>query len=153
MIAPEQWYEYQKQYQKYGIEMKPESEYEARRARRQEAHRPSAAKATVLNLGSDRKFTFLLIAVSVVVLMMVVVIASYSAEITYDINRIKAENDVIIGEIDVQLLSSGTISYVEEKAKKELGMKAPDSKHCVYLSGTDAPEEGFADILKEKAYN
>ena len=42
---------------------------------------------------------------------------------------------------------------MEEKAKKELGMKAPDSKHCVYLSGTDAPEEGFADILKEKAYN
>ncbi len=26
MIAPEQWYEYQKQYQKYGLDMKPESE-------------------------------------------------------------------------------------------------------------------------------
>ena len=87
---------------------------------------------------------------------MVVVIVSYGAKVTYDINTIKAENDVIAGEIedlDVKMLSSNTVIYVESQAKEKLGMKSPDNKHCVYLSSSETPEEGFADMLKAKAYN
>ena len=97
-----------------------------------------------------------LIATAAIVLMMVVVIVSYGAKVTYDINTIKAENDVIAGEIedlDVKMLSSNTVIYVESQAKEKLGMKSPDNKHCVYLSSSETPEEGFADMLKAKAYN
>ena len=156
MIAPEQWYEYQRQYQKYGIDMKPESERVSRRKKREEQRKTHLSKGLVLNINSDHRIMFSLILVSVVVLMMVVVITSYAAKITYDINTIKTENDVINGEIedlDVQMLSSSTITYIEGQAKGKLGMKNPDSKHCVYLSSSDAMQQGFADILKEKAYN
>lgn len=32
MIAPERWYEYQKNYQKYGFDMKPQPEPEQRKS-------------------------------------------------------------------------------------------------------------------------
>lgn len=156
MIAPEQWYEYQRQYQKYGIDMRPESEMVSRRKKREEEKKARISRGLVLSIGSDHRIMLSLILISVVVLMMVVVITSYAAKITYDINTIKTENDVISGEIedlDVQMLSSSTITYIEGQAKSKLGMTNPDSKHCVYLSSSDVPEEGFADILKEKAYN
>ncbi|MCQ2546241.1 MAG: cell division protein FtsL [Clostridia bacterium] len=159
MIAPEQWYDYQKQYQKYGIDMRPQTERIPRKerlAREKQARRERLSKGVVLSVGSDHKIMLSLILICVISLMMVVVMTSYAAKITYDINEIKIENGVISGEIedlDVQKLSSTTITYVEGQAKDKLGMKSPDSKHRVYLSGIEAPEDGFADILKEKAYN
>lgn len=159
MIAPEQWYEYQKQYQKYGFDMKPESERLSRKQRleqQQKEKEARKARGMVLSVGNDHKIMLSLLLVSVIILMMVVVITSYAAKVTYDINTIKTENDVISGEIedlDMQMLSSSTITYIESQAKGQLGMKNADAKHCVYISSEDAPEEGFADILKEKAYN
>lgn len=154
MIAPEQWYEYQKQYQKYGIDMKPERI--PRRERLKKERKPLLSKGTVLSLGSDHKIMVSLLLVCMVALMMIVVMTSYAAKLTYDINTIKAENDVICGEIEdleVQMLSSSTITYIENQAKGKLGMKSADSKHQIFLADCDKPEKGFADILKEKAYN
>lgn len=156
MIAPEEWYEYQKKYQKYGINMRPETERISRQERKKRERKSLRSKGLVLSVGSDHKIMLSLIVISVIVLMSVVCIASYAAKLTYDINTIKTENDAITGEIedlDAQMLASSTITYIEGQAKSKLGMKNPDSKHCVYLSGADAPEEGFADIIKEKAYN
>lgn len=156
MIAPEEWYEYQKKYQKYGINMRPETERMSRQERKKRERKALRSKGMVLSVGSDHKIMLSLIVISVIVLMSVVCIASYAAKITYDINTIKTENDAITGEIedlDAQMLASSTITYIEGQAKSKLGMKNPDSKHCVYLSSADAPEEGFADIIKEKAYN
>lgn len=159
MIAPEQWYDYQKQYQKYGIDMKPQTERIPRKERlerEKKEKRERLTKGVVLSVRSDHKIMLSLVLACVIALMMVVVMTSYAAKITYDINELKMENGVISGEIedlDTQMLSSTTITYIEGQAKGKLGMKSPDSKHRVFLSGTDAPEEGFADILKEKAYN
>ncbi|MGN0702820.1 MAG: hypothetical protein ACI4KL_06580 [Lentihominibacter sp.] len=156
MIAPEQWYEYQKQYQKYGIDMKPESDRVPISERRKQKKKALLSRGVVLNVSSDHRLMLYVISICVVVLLSIVILASASAKITYDINKIKASNEALSGEIedlDVQILSSSTITYIESQAKGELGMKNADSKHCIYLSSIDTPEEGFADILKEKAYN
>ena len=156
MIAAEQWYEYQKQYQQYGLDMRPEEERVSRREQRKQEREAARTRGVTLRLSNDHKIMFSLIVAVAVVLMIVVVMVSYAAKVTYDINTIKAENDVITGEIedlDVQMLSSNTVLYIESQAKEKLGMKNPDNKHCVYLSSSETPEEGFADMLKEKAYN
>ncbi len=156
MIAAEQWYEYQKQYQKYGLDMRPEEESISHRERRKQEREAARARGMVLKLQSDHRIMLSLVVAIAIALMTVVVMVSYAAKITYDINTIKAENDVIIGEIedlDMKMLSSNTVVYIESQAKSELGMKNPDTKHCVYLSSTETPEEGFADMLKAKAYN
>lgn len=159
MIAPEQWYDYQKQYQKYGIDMKPQTERIPRKERLERERREKRerlSKGFVLSVGSDHKVMLALVSICVIAMIMIVVMTSYAAKITYDINEIKLVNGAISGEIedlDVQMLSSTTITYIEGQAKDNLGMKNPDSSHRVYLSGTEVPEDGFADILKEKAYN
>jgi len=156
MIAAEQWYEYQKQYQQYGLDMRPEEELVSQRERRKQEREAARARGMELRLKGDHRVMFSLIVAIAVVLMMVVVMVSYAAKITYDINTIKAENDVISGEIedlDVKMLSSNTIIYIESQAKEKLGMNNPDNEHCVYLSSSETPEEGFADMLKAKAYN
>lgn len=156
MIAAEQWYEYQKQYQQYGLDMRPEEELISQRERRKQEREAARARGMVLKVNGDHKVMFSLIVAVAIVLMLIVVMVSYAAKVTYDINTIKAENDVISGEIedlDVKMLSSNTVIYVETQAKEKLGMKNPDNNHCVYLSSTETPEEGFADMLKAKAYN
>ena len=123
--------------------------------RRKQEREAARARGMTLKVNSDHKVLFSLIIAVAVVLMMIVVMVSYAAKVTYDINTIKAENDVISGEIedlDVKMLSSNTVIYVETQAKEKLGMKNPDNNHCVYLSSTETPEEGFADMLKAKAY-
>ena len=155
MIAAEQWYEYQRQYQRYGLDMRPEEDSISQRERRKQEREAARARGPVIRLSGNHRIMLAIIAAAAIVFMMIVVIVSYGAKVTYDINAIKAENDVISGEIedlDVKMLSSNTVIYVEAQAKEKLGMKNPDNAHCVYLSSREAPEEGFADMLKAKAY-
>ncbi len=156
MIAAEQWYEYQRQYQKYGLDLKPDEEEASRKAQRKQEREAARARGLILKLQSDHRLMFSLVMATAVVLMIIVVMVSYAAKVTYDINTIKAENDVIAGEIedlDVQLMSANTVVYIESQAKEKLNMKNPDTKHCIYLSTAETPEDGFADMLKAKAYN
>ena len=155
MIAAEEWYAYQKQYQKYGLDLQPEEEA-ARRAQRKQEREAARTRGLVLKVQSDHRVMFSIVMAVAVVLMIIVVMVSYAAKVTYDINTIKAENDVIAGEIedlDVKMLSANTVVYIEEQAKKKLDMKNPDTKHCIYLSTKETPADGFADMLKAKAYN
>ena len=157
MIAPEQWYEYQRQYQKYGIDMRPQTERShVRRQKRQAQKHSPLARLSALAAGSDKKAMLTLVLVGAIIMIMVVVMSSYAAKLTYDINKTQVENDALIGEIedlDVKMMSSSNISYIEKRATKELGMKNAGTKNCVFISAEDVPEEGFADILKAKAYD
>ena len=156
MIAAEKWYEYQRQYQKYGLALQPEEEEIARRAERKKEREAARTRGLTLKLQSDHRVMFSIVIAAAIVFMIIVVMVSYAAKITYDINTIKAENNVLAGEIenlDVKVMSANTVVYIEEQAKKQLGMKNPDTKHCIYLSTTETPEDGFADMLKAKAYN
>ena len=90
MIAAEQWYEYQRQYQKYGLDMRPEEDSISQRERRKQEREAARARGPVLKLSGDHRVMLALIATAAIVLMMVVVIVSYGAKVTYDINTIKA---------------------------------------------------------------
>ncbi|MDD6310658.1 MAG: hypothetical protein PUB09_01820 [Firmicutes bacterium] len=153
MIAPEQWQEYQKKYQRYGFEMAPETDSRRERIERRKAAQKS--EATVLTLRNDRRIILATVLFSAIMVIMVVVMAAFAAKITYDINKIKTENDVLIGEIedmDVDILSTESIGYVEKTARKELHMKVAPEESTIYVSAEDIPQKGFGEIVKTKAY-
>lgn len=150
MIAPERWYEHQKNYQKYGLDMKPQPEPEVRpRRSRQRKKRAVAVEST-------RKLAFSAVMIVGVVMIMLIIVTAYSASLRYDINSAIRENSVLMGEIEnlqVKVYSANNIDYIESKATGELKMIYPGDKNRVYISSDDIPEQGFADIIKEKAYN
>ena len=82
-------------------------------------------------------------------------ITAYAANIRYDINSMIKENNALAGEIEnlqAQLYNSNNINYIENRAIGELGMVYPDAGKKVYISADDMPQEGFGEVLKEKAY-
>lgn len=149
MIAPERWYEYEKKYQRYGFDMKPESEHQERERRKPE-------KKIAVPFGNGRKVAFSLVLAIGAAMIMIIIMTAYSANIRYDINSMIRENNALQGEIEnlqVKVYSANNISYVEREAKSSLKMVYPNAGHQIYISSEDVPAQGFADIIKEKAYN
>ena len=150
MIDAERWYEYQKNYQKYGLDMKPQPEPRPR------VRRKATRSRITVPLGNGRKLAFSTVLAAGLAMIMLIIITAYSANIRYDVNSMIKENSVLMGEIEnlqVKLYSANNIDYIESKATGELQMIYPEEKNRVYISGDDIPEQGFADIIKEKAYN
>ena len=150
MIAAERWYEYQKNYQKYGLDMKPQPEREERSRRRRSAKKPT------ISAGEGKKAALSLVMIAGIAMIMLIIITAYSANLQYNINSMLKENRALAGEIEnlqVKVYSANNIEYVESKATGELGMVYPSESSKVYISNDDIPEEGFADMLREKAYN
>ena len=150
MIAAERWYEYQKNYQKYGLDMKPQPEREERSRRRRSVKKPS------ISAGEGKKAALSLVMIAGIAMIMLIIITAYSANLQYNINSMLKENRALAGEIEnlqVKVYSANNIEYVESKATGELGMVYPSESSKVYISNDDIPEEGFADMLREKAYN
>lgn len=152
MIAAEQWYEFQEQYQKYGLDMKPQESREHRERRRQ-----AARKAGVADLGilKDRRLILMGLAAIAMTMILLIVMTAYAASIKYEIGVTEAENSALWDDIK-HLQSSQTtmngVGYVEERAAQELKMKAAKTEQIVYVSRSDMPPAGFADVLKSKAY-
>lgn len=150
MIAAERWYEYQKNYQKYGLDMKPQPEREERSRRRRSAKKPA------ISAGEGKKAVLSLVMIAGIAMIMLIIITAYSANLQYNINSMLKENRALAGEIEnlqVKVYSANNIEYVESKATGELGMVYPSESSKVYITNDDIPEEGFADMLREKAYN
>lgn len=150
MIAAERWYEYQKNYQKYGLDMKPQPEREERSRRRR------SAKKQAISAGEGKKAALSLVMIAGIAMIMLIIITAYSANLQYNINSMLKENRALAGEIEnlqVKVYSANNIEYVESKATGELGMVYPSESSKVYITNDDIPEEGFADMLREKAYN
>ena len=150
MIAAERWYEYQKNYQKYGLDMKPQPEREDR------SRRSRSAKKPAISAGEGKKAALSLVMIAGIAMIMLIIITAYSANLQYNINSMLKENRALAGEIEnlqVKVYSANNIEYVESKATGELGMVYPSESSKVYISNDDIPEEGFADMLREKAYN
>lgn len=148
MIEPERWYEYQRNYQKYGFDMKPQPE---RPRRRRHEHRKVA-----LPFGNGKKIAFSVVLAVGVMMIMLIIVTAYAANIRYDINSMIKENNVLKGEIEnlqAKVYSTNNINYIESKAISGLGMTYPETGNKVYISMDDIPEEGFSEVLKEKAYN
>lgn len=150
MIAPERWYEHQKNYQKYGFDMKPQPEPGQRKTRTR------TVRKVTLPAGDRKKVALSMVFAIGMVMIMLIIITAYSANLRYDINSMIKKNNVITGEIEnleAKLYSTNNINYIEQTAAAQLGMVYPEAKDKVYISMDDMPEEGFSDVLKEKAYN
>ena len=152
MMEPERWYEYQKNYQKYGFDMKPKPEPKPAQKRPRQT---KTVKVPFL-LGSGKKMAFSAVVAAGVIMIMLIIVTAYAANIRYDINSMIKENNTLMGEIEnlqAQMYTTNNINYVENKATSELGMAYPETGSKVYITMDDVPEKGFSDVLKEKAYN
>lgn len=150
MMEAEKWYEFQREYQKYGIDMKPERQ-----------PRPKRRKKTVLNPDArnavaTRKLAFATVAAAGILCIFMIMVTAFCASLQYDINHMMKENAAVQGEIEnlqAKLYSVSNISVVESTATSDLGMKYPSEKKRIYVYSDDMPEEGFAAVLREKAYH
>ena len=150
MIAPEKWYEHQREYQRYGIDMKPKPQ----RATRSKHHRK--VRKVSISIGHKRKIAFHTVLALGIGMIMLIIMTAYAAGIRYDINSMMKENQALMGEVEnlqVKICSASNIDYVEGKATKDLGMVYPSASSSVYITADDMPEPGFADVIKENAYN
>ena len=143
MIAAEQWYQHQENYQKYGLDMKP----------RTERKKPVPQKRVFTD--RDRARLLVLIAAMGVLLVGIIISTAFAATIQYNTNKIIAENHVIQTEIEnleVQLHAATNIEAIETKATA-LGMAYPEANQVVHLTASAEAPEGFAQMMKNQAYN
>lgn len=149
MIAPERWYEHQKNYQQYGIDMRPEPE------RRVRSQRKRHVKKLVIPSGAGKKLAFSIVLAIGAAMIVLIIITAYAANLRYDINSMIKENQALTGEIEnlqVKLCSANNVDYIEDKATGELKMIYPKDKNMIFVSADDIQDYGFADIIKDKAY-
>lgn len=146
MMPAEQWYEYQVNYQKYGLDLSP-----AKQEKTRESSRTKSA------IGSKDKARMLLLTILTgLVCICLIVMSAYAAQIKYNINGILAETDRVQGEIanlNVDIKSASNISVIEQRAKAELGMVYPDADQIAYLSTDGDKIKDFNLALKRIAYN
>lgn len=144
MIAAEQWYQHQENYQKYGLDMKP----------RTERKKPQPQKRTFTQ--KDRARLLVLIMVMGVLFVSMIISTAFAASIKYKTNKMVNSNHVVQTEIEnlnVKLYSATGIEAIEMKAVEELGMVYPDNGQIVYLGANEKAPDGFAQMMKNQAYN
>ena len=130
--------------------MKPQPE------RKMRSQRKRKIKKITLPQRNSKKLAFSTVMVIGLAMIFLIIVTAYSASMRYNINSMIKESQVIMGEIEnlqVKIYSANNINYIEGKATGELGMIYPSSNSSVYLTSDDMPEPGFADIIKQEAYN
>ncbi len=147
MMAAEKWYEHQTSYQKYGLEMKP-------LGTRHTDLLPKPVK-NIMNSKDKSRLMGLTVFVGLVCICLIIM-AAYTAQVKYNINGIMADSDKVKGEIEnlrVELNSASNITSIEQKAEARLGMVYPTADQITYIEGEDESITGFAQTLKQIAYN
>lgn len=143
MIAAEQWYQYQENYQKYGFDMKPKTQ-----------RKKPEPKKRVFSSKDKMHILALIIALGVLFVGMIITTA-FAATIQYNTNKIIKENNEIQAEIEnleVKLNVATNIEAIEAKAEAQ-GMVYPETGQIVRLSVSEKAPEGFAQMMKNQAYN
>jgi len=147
MIAAEKWYEYQENYHKYGLDMKPKKKKPLK----------TEKKSSAMTMTVREKCQVMILALVLAVLSAgLIASTAYSAKIKYNINKLVKESVVIEGEIEnlnVKIKSQSNIQIVEEKAKTQLGMVYPTHDQYIYIDKEEVPIKDFALALKQEAYN
>ncbi len=150
MMEAEKWYEFQREYQKYGIDMKPARQRPKRRKR------TIVIDPEIRNRVASRKLAFATVAIAGILCIFMIMVTAFCASVQYDINQMTKENQAVQGEIEnleAQYYGVSNIGVIENTATKQLGMKYPSEKKRVYLYSDDVPENGFAAVLRDKAFN
>ena len=152
MMEAEKWYEYQKEYQKYGLDMKPERQ---RQPRSRQQRRTVVINPEIRNRIESRKLAFATVGIAGILCIFIIMVTAFCASLQYDINQMNKDNNAVAGEIEnleAQLYSVSNIGVVESTATDTLGMKYPSEKKRIYLYSDDIPQNGFAEVLRDKAY-
>ncbi|MCR5481833.1 MAG: cell division protein FtsL [Clostridia bacterium] len=149
MFAVERWYEYQEDYKKYGIDLRPKENTKARKNR--------TKNDNSLKVTSADRIRLLSLTIFVGVLGLIVIVSTaFAASIKYDINRIIVANDELsneIGTLNVELMEATNIETIEEKAVSQLGMVYPQQGEYVFVNTSVTPEADFGLVMKEQAFN
>ena len=143
MIAAEQWYQHQENYQKYGLDMKP----------RTERKKPQPQKRVFT--GKDKMRVLALVVVMGVLFVGMIITTAFAASIQYNTNTLIKENHIIQTEIEnmeVKLLAATNVEALETKAVAQ-GMVYPAAGQVVHLSAGGETPDGFAQMMKNQAYN
>ena len=107
-----------------------------------------------MTVQDKRRIMFAILLVGMILITMVVM-AAFAAELRRENNALISENDELTGEVEtisVEIKSKNSIEHIE-KVAKELGMVYPSSKQMVEITDKDAPGANFAAIIKKQAYN
>jgi len=103
----------------------------------------------------DKRRIMAAIVAAGVILITMVVMSAFAAELRQENNRLISENDELTGEVEtisVEIKSKNSIEHIEKVAKR-LGMVYPSSKQMVKVTEKDEPGANFAAIIKKQAYN
>jgi len=144
MMTAEKWYEYQTDYKRYGLDMKPREDRPVREA-----------AAPAVTLGDKIKMVSLIL-IAGALCVCLIISAAYAANVNYKINTISKENSELSGEIEnlnVKIKNATNIRTVEKIAENELGMIYPSSEQFVFLAHHEKPKGDFAMLLIEHAFN
>lgn len=143
MMAAEQWYQHQENYQKYGLDMKPKTP----RKKPKQKKKGISPKDKMRILG--------VMAAAGMICIGIIIATAFGATVQYKTNQIIAQNHEIEAEIEsltVKVHTANNIEAIETKATEELGMVYPGTKQIRYLTGDEKIPEGFAQKMKEQAY-
>ena len=103
----------------------------------------------------DKRRIMFAIIFTAFVLVTMVVMSAFAAELRHENNALLSENDELSGEvetIEVKIKSASSIDHIETVAKTKLGMTYPTEEQCVSITEKDAPGSNFAAVIKKQAY-
>ncbi|MBQ3107135.1 MAG: hypothetical protein IJC68_00795 [Firmicutes bacterium] len=147
MMQAEKWYEYQKSYQKYGLDMKPKAAPVA-------AQKPAKAAAATQNWREKAKVLVFTAFIGLLCIC-IIMITAYGAQAQYNLNKTLAKCDALeseIADLNAAIQKAGNIVLVEEKAL-EMGMVYPTHQEIISLTAGENGGEDLANALKSVAYN
>ncbi len=146
MMAAEKWYEYQKSYKRYGLDMKPACTAKDGQEDCSRAPRISA---------KDKVRLLLLTLFAGLLCICLIITAAYSTQIKFHTNSLLAQSAVVQGEIEnlnVAIKSANNIVSIEERAMNELGMVYPEIHQIAYIEAGSNTIPDFALTLKQLAF-
>lgn len=108
------------------------------------------------NIKQDKKAVVYAILIVGILLISIVVVSAYTANLKYQNNELIAANEELQDDIDmlkIKIQTATNLENIEKAAKTKLGMTYPDSSQYIYISEKDVPKADFAASLKDKVYN
>jgi cell division protein FtsL len=107
-------------------------------------------------LNSSQRRLILIVALIGIILISIVLLSAYAAELKIGNNTLVANNAALQGEIDmldVKITEANSIDQIEEIAINDLGMVYADADEYIVISGDDAPNGSLALTIRGNAYN
>lgn len=102
------------------------------------------------------KWAIKLISTVAILMLGVVFMSAYSANLQQKNNALKAQNEIVQAEIDSlneQINDASSIEKVEKIATEKYGMVQPDESNYIRIKDKKSNSGDLADTIKKEAYN